>query len=127
MKHLAGGVALGMLACASALAANYVDDPDIDPVIRAWYQNAMRSDQDSSCCGSADAFWADKVEVKDGKVYATITDDRMIPGRVKRNGKRFAIPDVVNDKRRLGNPTGHTVVFISGSDIVICFFQATGG
>ena len=30
----------------------------------------------ASCCGEADAYWADEVHVKDGKTYAVITDDR---------------------------------------------------
>jgi len=30
----------------------------------------------ASCCGEADAYWADEIHVRDGKTYATITDDR---------------------------------------------------
>ena len=29
-----------------------------------------------SCCGESDADWADEIHVRDGKTYATVTDDR---------------------------------------------------
>jgi len=30
----------------------------------------------ASCCGEADAYWANEIHVRDGNTYATITDDR---------------------------------------------------
>ncbi len=49
----------------------------VDPAIRQWYQALMQPDVPSaSCCGEADAYWADEIHVRDGKTYATITDDR---------------------------------------------------
>ena len=48
-----------------------------NPEIREWYQALMQPDVPSaSCCGEADAYWADEVHVRDGKTYAIITDDR---------------------------------------------------
>ncbi len=42
-----------------------------------WYQSLMQPDAPtSSCCGEADAYWADEIHVRNGKTYAKITDDR---------------------------------------------------
>jgi hypothetical protein len=30
----------------------------------------------ASCCGEADAYWANEIHVRDGNTYAIITDDR---------------------------------------------------
>jgi len=47
----------------------------VSPEIRQWYQALMQPDvPNASCCGEADAYWADEVHVRDGKTYATITD-----------------------------------------------------
>ena len=44
----------------------------VNPEIRQWYQALMQPDVPSaSCCGDADAYWADDVHVRDGKTYAT--------------------------------------------------------
>jgi hypothetical protein len=49
----------------------------VDPAIREWYQALMQPDvPTASCCGEADAYWADEIHVRDGKTYAIITDDR---------------------------------------------------
>ena len=48
-----------------------------DPHIREWFQALMQPDNPAvSCCGEADAYWADEIHVRDGRVFATITDDR---------------------------------------------------
>ena len=40
----------------------------VDPAIRKWYQALMQPDVPNvSCCGEADAYWADGVHVRDGK------------------------------------------------------------
>jgi len=45
----------------------------VDPKIREWYQPLMQPDvPNASCCGEADAYWADEVHVRDGKTYAVI-------------------------------------------------------
>jgi len=100
-----------------------------DPAIREWYQSLMQPDApNASCCGEADAYWADKVFVKDGKTYAEITDDRPDAplGRPHREvGTVFEIP---NHKLKWdrGNPTGHAIIFVSRNDYVYCFVQAGG-
>jgi hypothetical protein len=66
----------------------------VNPEIRGWYQALMQPDvPNASCCGEADAYWADEVHVRDGKTYATITDDRPDEPRGRaarrhRNGNR---------------------------------------
>jgi len=100
-----------------------------DPAISQWYKTLMQPDNPAiSCCGEADAYWADKVEVKDGKVYATITDtrdDKPLGRRHIPPGTVFQIPPHKMKFDR-GNPTGHVVIFISLSDQVLCFVQGGG-
>src|SRR3990167_1210850 len=48
-----------------------------NPLIQQWHKSLMQPDNPGmSCCGEADAYWADQVEFKDGKVFAIITDTR---------------------------------------------------
>lgn len=100
-----------------------------DPAIRHWYQGLMQPDNPTaSCCGEADAYWADDVHVRDGKTYATITDDRDDAplGRPHvDNGTEIEIP---NHKLKYdrGNPTGHGVVFLSRGGFVFCYVQPGG-
>jgi hypothetical protein len=100
-----------------------------DPAIREWYQALMQPDvPNASCCGEADAYWADEVHVRDGKTYATITDDRADEPRRRPHvdvGTEIEIP---NNKLKWdrGNPTGHNVLFIGHSGMVFCFVQNGG-
>jgi hypothetical protein len=69
----------GLILCAvSALFIGNAKAHDPDHHEHAeWYQSLMQPDNPkASCCGEADAYWADEVHVRDGKTYATITDDR---------------------------------------------------
>lgn len=100
-----------------------------NPAVTEWYRGLMRPDAPgSSCCGEADAYWADEVHVRGGKTYATITDDR--PDEALRRphipmGTEFEIP---NEKLKWdrGNPTGHNVLFVSRSNFIFCFVQGSG-
>ena len=48
-----------------------------DTTVRAWYRELMQPDNPMvSCCGEADAYYADSFEVHDGKYLAIITDTR---------------------------------------------------
>ena len=50
---------------------------NVDPVISGWIRGLMQPDNPLiSCCGQADAYWADGVEIKDGQVIAIVTDTR---------------------------------------------------
>ena len=100
-----------------------------DPAIREWFQGLMQPDApNASCCGEADAYWADEIHVRDGKTYATITDDRPDAPLRRQHvdvGTEIEIP---NHKLKWdrANPTGHGVVFLSRSGYVFCFVQPTG-
>lgn len=100
-----------------------------DPAIREWYQSLMQPDAPMvSCCGEADAYWADEIHVRDGRTFATITDDRPDEPRGWPHvdvGTEIEIP---NNKLKWdkSNPTGHGVVFMSRNRYVFCFVQPGG-
>lgn len=100
-----------------------------DPAVREWYKNLMQPDNPSgSCCGEADAYWADTVHVRGGKTFAQITDDRDDAplGRPHIEiGTEFEVPDAKLKWDR-GNPTGHTIIFLSRAGYVFCFVQGSG-
>lgn len=100
-----------------------------DPAIRDWYKDLKQPDNPTaSCCGESDAYWADEFHVRNGKTYATITDDRDDAplGRPHiENGTEVEIP---NHKLKWdrANPTGHGVVFLSRQGFVFCYVQPGG-
>lgn len=80
------------------------------------------------CCGEADAYWCDDIHVKGGEAYCRITDNRPDGplGRPHREiGEEFQIPPqkLKHDK---GNPTGHSIIFLSTSGNTYCFVQSGG-
>jgi len=103
-----------------------------DPAVREWFKTLMRPDMpELSCCGEADGYYADEIHVKDGKTYATITDDRP-DGPLGRPhiaiGTEIEIPDNKLKWDR-SNPTGHAIVFLGGGAYgywVYCFVQGSG-
>jgi hypothetical protein len=104
-----------------------------DPTVREWYRSLMRPDAPASpCCGEADAYWADEIHVRNGKVYATITDDRDDTPLRRPHldiGTQIEVPPEKLKWDR-GNPTGHNVIFVSSGTMpnyVWCFVQTTGG
>jgi hypothetical protein len=100
-----------------------------DPRIKQWFETLMQPDNPGvRCCGESDAYYADKVEVVGGKVFAIITDTR--PDAPLRRphvppGTRIQVP-AHKYKFDRGNPTGHTVIFLSPSGEVYCFVQSSG-
>jgi hypothetical protein len=77
MKHIL--LCLGIFGCLiGGVEARDLGQWDaVDPVVREWYQALMQPDvPNASCCGEADAYFADEVHVRDGKTYAIVTDDR---------------------------------------------------
>jgi len=96
-------------------------DPN-DPVTQ-WFAALMQPDNPkASCCGEADAYWADEVHVEpDGfggqKVVAVITDTRE-DGPLKRIhedvGTRYVVPPN-KITRKDGNPTGHVIIFLGAN------------
>src|SRR5882762_4757734 len=67
-----------MLGVVAALVIGSAEAHDPDHHEQAeWYQSLMQPDiPNASCCGEADAYWADEIHVRNGKTYAKITDDR---------------------------------------------------
>lgn len=100
-----------------------------DAGVSAWYRSLTQPDYPTaSCCGEADAYWADSIEVKDGKTYAIITDPR--PDEQFRRphiplGTRFEVPPNKLKWDR-GNPTGHAIIFVTPMRDVLCYVQNGG-
>ena len=109
---------------------------NLTPEMKAWYESLKQpTNPTMSCCGLADAYWADEVKVlPDGRVEVTITDDRPDKplGRPNRPpGTKVIIPkqNMVDFSKPpnegKGNPTGHGVLFISVSGVVYCYVTGT--
>jgi hypothetical protein len=108
-------VLLGFVAYATARDLGQWENTD--PVTKKWFQSLMRPDNPQySCCGEADAYWADVVEVVNGKIIAVITDERA-DGPLGRQheeiGTHYVVPPA-KMKFDKGNPTGHIVIFLAG-------------
>lgn len=112
-----------------ALAHDYGQWENSDPAIREWYQSLMRPDAPSaSCCGEADAYWADEVHFRDGKTFATITDDRDDAPLGRPHipvGTEIEVPPEKLKWDR-SNPTGHNILFVSRGLYTWCFVQGSG-
>ena len=127
LKATVAGAILGVAALLVVGRANAHDPDHHDHA--GWYQSLMQPDvPKASCCGEADAYWADEVHVRDGKTYATITDDRPDEPRGRPHinvGTEIEIP---NNKIKWdrGNPTGHGIVFLSRAGYVFCYVQPGG-
>ena len=121
-----GFAALIVLFSANLIWLHDAEHPEQDE----WYKTLMQPDVPMMpCCGEADAYWADEIHIRDGKTYVTITDDRPdapLHGRPHIDpGTEIEIP---NNKLKWdrGNPTGHSVVFLSRQHYVYCFVQSSG-
>lgn len=99
-----------------------------DVLISKWFQNLKQPDNPQiSCCGEADAYWADSFEVEGDHYVAIITDERPDAPLNRPHielGTRVIVP---NNKMKWdeGNPTGHGVIFI-GQPGIYCYV-APGG
>ena len=59
---------LDIVPASAALAHDKGQWGNTDPLIRDWHQSLMQPDNpNASCCGEADAYWADEIHVRDGK------------------------------------------------------------
>ncbi len=101
------------------------------PELDAWYKSLMMPDNPTvPCCGEADAYWCDDYYARDGKAYCKITDDREVPRRPHVDiGTEFEIPPEKlkweQNGKPTGNPSGHSVIFLSSTGHVYCFAQGT--
>jgi hypothetical protein len=115
--------------CVVAFARDSGQWEQEDPEVRHWYRSLMQPDNPSiSCCGEADAYWADEVEYKNDQIIATITDQRpndLLGRRPIPLGKKYIIPQNKITYRG-GNPTGHVIVFINAVDDVLCYVMNGG-
>jgi len=99
------------------------------PEVRKWFQRLMQPDVPfMSCCGEADAYWADSFEVDEDRYVAVITDERPDGplGRPHRElGEKIVVP---NHKIKWdeGNPTGHGIIFIGIGGQVYCYVPPGG-
>lgn len=102
-----------------------------DPETSAWFaRQKMPDNPRQSCCGEADAYHADQVEVTaDGKVFAIVTDtrdDALLSRPHIAIGTRFEVPPWKNkDTRADPNPTGHSILFV-GAGGVYCYLPNGG-
>lgn len=98
-----------------------------DPDLKKWYSELMQPDNETaSCCGEADAYFCDSIHVRKDVTYCNINDDRLILHRTPRPvGMEIEIPDrkLMDGRKTNGNPTGHSVVFLSSGaePAVYCF------
>src|SRR3954464_7811664 len=105
-------LALVLLAWSAAALAH-----DTDPEITHWMQTLRQPDNPTMpCCGESDAYWADVVHFRDGKTFATITDDRADEPLSNRHhvpmGTQVEVPPE-KLKHDAGNPTGHQIIFLN--------------
>jgi hypothetical protein len=102
------------------------------PEHNEWMASLMQPDNPfASCCGKSDAYWCDDYYAKDGNAYCRITDDREVAGRPPVPvGTEIETPDRKlkweQGGKPIGNPTGHSVVFLSSGGAVFCFVQSSG-
>jgi hypothetical protein len=121
-------VALVLLASPAA-ARDFGQWENQPPHVHAWFQKLMQPDIPTvSCCGEADAYWADSFEVDGDRYVAIITDERPDGplGRPHReSGEKIVVP---NHKIKWddGNPTGHGIIFIGMGGQVYCYVPPGG-
>ena len=118
-----------LLLASTAAARDLGQWQDQSSEVRGWFQRLMQPDRpEISCCGQADAYWADSYEVDGDRYVAIITDERADGplGRAHREaGTRIIVP---NSKIKWdeGNPTGHGIIFIGGGEQVYCYVPPGG-
>jgi hypothetical protein len=98
--------------------------------LKKWYQALKQPDiPTASCCGEADAYWADAFEAtSDGNYVAIITDprdDEPLGRRHRDIGTRIVVPKN-KIKWNEDNPVGHGLIFLSGFDSVFCYLPPWG-
>jgi hypothetical protein len=96
-----------------------------DPSISDYFKSLMQPDQQHmSCCGFADAYYADQTEVgPNGETIAIITDSRDDGPLMRAHipvGTKIPVPPSKIRKHPIYNPTGHTLIFI-GTGGVFCY------
>lgn len=126
------------LMAAPAGAADYAA-----PDLSAYYEALRQPDNAAaSCCGAADAYYADHVApctAADGAACAliaiitdtrpnrrTLPDGRIIDRPPVAPGTRIVIPRHKLRRPPQANPTDHNVVFLSAAGAVFCWEPLSG-
>jgi hypothetical protein len=116
--------ALGLVVYSCAAHARDLGQWEkMDPEQKRWFQSLMQPDTIGmgrigvSCCGEGDGYWADEAHVRDGKLFAVITDERPDDQLMRMHenvGTEYEVPTqkIVGMEQRVGNPTGHIVIFL---------------
>jgi hypothetical protein len=118
-----------LLASSAAAARDYGQWEEQPQNVRGWFQKLMQPDNPYvSCCGEADAYWADSYEVDADRYVAIITDERPdepLGRRHRELGERIVVP---NSKIKWdeGNPTGHGIIFIGIGGQIYCYIPPGG-
>jgi hypothetical protein len=125
------GVAVSLFAdtAMNARDLGQWDDP-ANADLKKWYRELTQPDNPAvSCCGEADAYWADAFEATAGGDYiAVITDprdDEPLGRRHRDVGTRIVVPKN-KIKWNEGNPVGHGLIFINRADSVFCYLPPLG-
>jgi hypothetical protein len=119
MINARGWIVVALFTVAFVSIASAMDNgqwENSDPTVREWYRSLMQPDvPQASCCGEADAYWADEIHVRDGKTYATITDDRDDAPLGRAHIDIGTVIEIPANKLKWdkSNPTGHGVVLVN--------------
>lgn len=144
VRGLIAGTALWLAFVCALHAARGADYAA--PDIGAYVASLTQPDNNASCCGAGDLYWADKTDEcgpKDQQpcaLVAIITDprgDKITWGDgtthwrpVIKIGTRISIPPSKIRKHPIPNPTDHNIVFVavdgSGWQIVWCWEPLSG-
>lgn len=143
MQRLIAAVCVTLLLVQQAWAHDDRWHDEDTPAVKDWYSKLLQPDtittaynsegapylNGNSCCGQADAYYVDVNVVYDRQtgtsaVIATIDDDRndkKLNDRAHEdNGTQYTVPPnkVVGRIQRVGNPTGHAILFLSAPAMV---------
>lgn len=125
-------VALVATALAVAVSLSHARDNGqwANSQVATWFKSLMQPDHpEQSCCGEADAYWADSFEVDGDQYVAIITDTRPDAplGRPHiEPGTRVVVPNYKLKYDR-GNPTGHGIIFLNARYLyTYCYLPPLG-
>jgi hypothetical protein len=118
------------LVCTPAIAKDLGQWQHQAPDISDYFKSLKQPDLTvSSCCGEADAYYADKTETgSDGELYAIITDtrpDEPLKRPHKDVGTKVLVPTYKMRKVPIFNPTEHTIIFLGRNNFVYCYEPVT--
>ena len=131
---IAEALATALVALFTGIAVSARDlgqwDGPNNAELKKWYQDLKQPDNPAaSCCGEADAYWADAFEAtSDGEYVAIITDprdDEPLGRRHRDIGTRIVVPKN-KIKWNEGNPVGHGLIFLNRADTVLCYLPPLG-